>query len=368
MKHPVRTILGLLLLPAALLLQLWAGQNRAAVESVYSRTIYPVFSSIFSTLFGLAPFSVAEVLLAVIIVVFVVRLVLCLVRLRKTGPVGLWHGFLRLASFFCTMFFLFTVLWGLNYDRLPLAQSLQYKTGTPTKAELTALVAQEVAAVNALSPQLSYDKNGHSYEDGGFSTVQSRVRDAFGRISATERPSQTVLPRTPVYPKAVFPSALLARFGIQGIFIPFTFEPTVDTSYPPFILPFAAAHESAHLKGFAREEEANFLAYLAVCSSPDIYFQYSGHMNALLYLDNALSAADAQAASTQMQTLDAHAKADIAFYDAYVNKYEGKLTQTANKVNDTYLKSNGEAGVASYDAFVDLLCDRYRTQQAAQSS
>lgn len=366
LRHPVRTVLGLLLLPAALGLRFWGAHHAALVESIYSRTVYPVFASVFSTVFGIIPFSVAEVLLAALAVLFLVRLIRCFVRLHVTGPVGLLHGLLRLGSFCCAMYFLFVALWGLNYDRQPLAKNLGYRTGQPTRVEIGTLLSQEIAAVNALSPQLSYDKNGHSYEDGGFATVQSRVRDAFGRITADSQPGKNVMPRVPAYPKAVFPSTLFARFNILGIYIPFTFEPTVDTAYPAFMLPFTAAHESAHLRGFAREEEANFWAYLAACASPDIYFQYSGHMNAILYLDNALAATDAATAQQQMQTLNAHAKADFSAYDTFIGKYRGKLAQVSDAVNDTYLKSNGQAGTVSYDAFVDLLCDRYRTQQAAK--
>ena len=366
LRHPGRVVFGILLLPAALGLRAWAAYHTDWVENVYSRVIYPTFATLFATLFGVIPVSVAEILLIVLVVLFVVRLVLCLKRLPGTGPVGLWHGFLRLASFCCALYFLFVALWGLNYARAPLAENLGYTTGQPTEAELTALLSQEIASVNAISPQLTYDKSGHSYEDGGFTTVQSRVRDAFGRITADSEPTDNVMPHVPAYPKSVFPSTLLARLGILGIYVPFTFEPTVDAGYPDFMLPFTAAHESAHLRGFAREEEANFWAYLACNASPDIYFQYSGHMNAILYLDSALAATNSAAAQQQMQTLNAQAQADFSDYDTFTKTYQGKLTQVSDAANDTYLKSNGQAGTVSYDAFVDLLCDRYRTQQAAK--
>lgn len=361
MKHRVRTVLALLLAPVAVALQIWAGWNRSVIEMTYSRTIYPIIASIFSTLFGLIPFSAAEILLALVVLVILCRFLFRLIRLPKTGPIELWHGLIKFGAFLAVLFFLFTV-WALNYHRAPLAQNLHYKTGTPNKAELVALTTQEVDAINALCPLLSWDKQGHSYEAGGFSGVCSRINDAYGRISATESPNDMVLPRISAYPKAVWPSGLLARFGIQGIFVPFTCEPTIDTGFPMFQWPFNAAHEAAHLKGFAREEEANYWAYLATCASPDVYFQYSGHMNALLYLVNALSPTDMADVSIQMERLDNRAKSDINDYNAYVAKNKGALSQTANKVNDQYLKVQGQSGVVSYDAFVDLLCDQYRTQ------
>lgn len=361
MKHRVRTVFALLLAPAALALQFWASQNRSTIEAVYSRGIYPIIATIFSTLFGLIPFSAAEILLALVVLVILCRFTFRLIRLPKTGPIGLWHGLVKFGAFLSVLFFLFTI-WALNYNRMPLAQNLGYKTGTPNKAELVALTTQEVDAINALCPLLSWDKQNHSYEAGGFASVRSRINDAYGRISATESPNSIVLPHIIAYPKAIWPSGLLAHFQIQGIFVPFTFEPTVDTGYPMFQLPFDTAHEAAHLKGFAREEEANYWAYLATCSSPDVFFQYSGHMNALLYLVNALSPTDMADVSIHLERLDNRAKSDIDAYNAYVAKNKGALSQTADKVNDAYLKAQGQNGVASYNAFVDLLCDRYRTQ------
>ncbi|ADU27994.1 DUF3810 domain-containing protein [Ethanoligenens harbinense] len=361
MKHRVRTIFALLLTPAALALQFWAARHSELVETAYSRGIYPIIASIFSTLFGLIPISVAEVLLALAAIVILCRFFFRLVRLPKTGPIGLWHGLLKFGAFLSVLFFLFTI-WQLNYHREPLAQNLNYKTGTPNKAELVALTTQEVSAINALCPLLSWNKQGHSYEAGGFNAVRARVNDAYGRLSAAEDPSNMLLPRISAYPKAVWPSGLLAHFGIEGIYVPFTFEPTVDTGYPMFLWPFDAAHESAHLKGFAREDEANYWAYLADCASPDVFFQYSGHMNALLYLANALGSTDVSALSAQLEKLDTRAKSDINSYNAYVAKNQGTLSTAASKVNDSYLKVQGQPGVMSYDAFVDLLCDRYRTQ------
>ncbi|MFT9055729.1 MAG: DUF3810 domain-containing protein [Ethanoligenens sp.] len=361
MKHRVRTVLLLLLTPVALALQFWAARNSEIVETTYSRKIYPIIASIFSTLFGLSPVPIAEILLVLVVIIILCRFFFRLIRLPRTGPITLWYGLLKLGAFLSALFFIFTI-WQLNYERLPLAQNLGYKTGSPTKAELVALTAQQVDAINALCPLLSWDKQGHSYEAGGFDSIRSRVNDAYGRIAATESPTDLVLPRISAYPKAVWPTGLLARFGIEGIYIPFTFEPTVDTGYPMFLWPFNAAHESAHLKGFAREEEANYWAYLADCASPDVFFQYSGHMNALLYLVNALGTTDVADVSIQLERLDNRAKSDINNYNAYVAKNTGTLSQTANKINDNYLKTQGQQGVVSYNAFVNLLCDQYRTQ------
>src|SRR5207249_4127597 len=77
--------------------------------------------------------------------------------------------------------------------------------------------------------------------------------------------------------------------GISGIFCPFTGEPNVNTTLPEPDVPFAACHELAHAHGFAREDEANYVGYVACIRHPDPDFRYSGLLAASLYAMNALA-------------------------------------------------------------------------------
>ena len=46
------------------------------------------------------------------------------------------------------------------------------------------------------------------------------------------------------------------------------------------------------------------------------------------------------------------------------DSYEGKVSEVANQINDTYLKVNGQSdGVKSYDRMVDLLVSYRKTEQ-----
>jgi hypothetical protein len=102
------------------------------------------------------------------------------------------------------------------------------------------------------------------------------------------------------------------------------------------------------------------LAYLACKSNPDAYYQYSGDMNALLYVSNALYSTDQSLWKQDAAKLDKRAAADIDGYSAYITSHQSKAADISDKINDNYLKSQGQAGVVSYDDFVNLLCDQYR--------
>lgn len=351
----------LALLPAALLLRSYLAARPQLTEDIYSRGIYTWLSRILAPLFGLFPFSVAQALLAALVLWVLWVVVRSCIRCVRRGPAWLLNGLLRLCAMASVLIFLFYAMWGCNYYRQPLAVNLKYKAGTPTAAELSAMTADEITKISALCPDITYGKNGQSAYPGGFSGMRTQVNAGYGWLTASESPSHPLIGRAYSSPKALWFSQKLAYTGIEGIFVPFTYEPTLNTDYPAFILPFTISHETAHLKGFAREDEANFMAYLACLNNPDVYYQYSGHMNALLYLADALYATDQNQWKEQMQKLDRRAAGDFAAYNAYVQRHAGTVDKISSQVNDRYLKSQGQSGVVSYDDFVVLLADRYRT-------
>lgn len=359
-KYNYKFLWLLTLFPITILLQQACISSPQLTESIYSRQIYPVLSTAISAVFAFIPFSAAEIILATLILLLLVGIIIGIVRLTRTGPVVILRGVLKLSTFLCVMYFLFTALWGLNYYRQPLAVTLGLDTAAPTVDELSAVMDNEITSINELCPLITYDKAGHSYYEGGFNSMRLQVNAGFDWLEAPYKPGERFLPHVRSSPKSIYPSNLMAYTGIEGIFIPFTYEPSIVTDYPQFILPFTTSHETAHLKGYAREDEANYLAYLACENNPDAYYQYSGHMNAFLYLSNALYSTDQSLWKQEVSKLDRRAAGDINAYYAYTAAHESKAADTANKINDSYLKSQGQTGVVSYDNFVNLMCDQYR--------
>jgi len=87
----------------------------------------------------------------------------------------------------------------------------------------------------------------------------------------------------------------MSIFGLGGAFLAYTGEANVNTAMPEIQQPFVAAHEIAHQMGFAREDEANFIAYLACRVHPDIDFRYSGALAAFNIAAYALKRTDPEA-------------------------------------------------------------------------
>jgi Protein of unknown function (DUF3810) len=151
-------------------------------------------------------------------------------------------------------------------------------------------------------------------------------------------------------------SPLLSRLGITGIFCPFTGEAHVNGEVPAPDVPFTASHELAHFRGFAREDEASYVGYLACRSHPDPDFRYSGLLLASAYLTGALARVD-PAAAREVQALRSEGvRRDLAALRAWSDRHRGRVQDASQRVNDAYLRAQGTPdGVRSYGRMVDLI-------------
>jgi hypothetical protein len=234
----------------------WAARGAPeAIESVYSRTLYPVIAAILSGASGLVPISLAEVLVATLVAGLVVRVALALRAALRRGwfrsltslgaDLVLLAGALALA---------FVLLWGLNYRRQPFAVSARLDARPATAPELASLASALVVQANDLRHGLPEDARGVLRAPGGAAGIWDRTGLGF-EAAARRYPS---LAGRYLRPKPVLLSEAMSWLGITGIYSPFTGEANVNARVPDPELPFAAAHETAHQRGFAREDEANF--------------------------------------------------------------------------------------------------------------
>jgi len=162
-------------------------------------------------------------------------------------------------------------------------------------------------------------------------------------------------------PKRALFYPIMGMLGISGIYSPFTGEAIVSTIGTDPFQPSVMTHEMAHRLGFAAEDDANFIAYLACMASENPVFRYSGALMAFSYCYNAMTdpgyIADIGAA---MRADAADALEDYSRNRAEWDRYDGPLREAAETVNNTYLQAMGqEDGVKSYGRVVDLLIALY---------
>ena len=129
---------------------------------------------------------------------------------------------------------------------------------------------------------------------------------------------------------------------------------------PPVCLDYVIAHELAHLRGVAREDEANFCAVVACMESGDEDYRYSGALLAYIYLGNALYRADYDAWREVYSTLSENVRADLRANNDYWARFETPAADVSEKVYESFLQTYGDdRGMQSYGACVDLLTVYY---------
>ncbi len=337
-----------------------------AVERVYVPWLFRPLVSGISGLSAYLPFSVAEMLLGLGALAALARLAR---RPRRDAPASrrrAWRERLTgVALAAASAYLVFLLMWGLNYDRPPLARVLSLDARPASVDELAELVAELLADAGRERVALAEDEHGAMRLSAAPRVVLRRAGAGYARLEA--RLPALRGPQRPV--KALLSSALFSRLGISGIYVPFTAEAHVNVDVPASGLLFAACHELAHQRGFAREDEASFVGYLACRAHPEPEFRYSAAFEAQLDVLAALAPFDPQRARELALRAAPGVRRDRAALAAWLARYAGPARSVSQAVNDAYLRSQGQAdGVRSYGRVVDLLLAERRVRHATALS
>jgi Protein of unknown function (DUF3810) len=342
-------------LAASLSAQAVARLHPFRVEALFSNGLYPRCGGLLGPAAGTLPFSLAECMFLTAALAIALAAARSLVRIARgqARVLPVLAAWVANAAFLAGIGYgLFLLLWGFNYARPPLSSLADLPAVPAPASELADLSTELVDAANRERRGLLEDANGALHVEGGFRRVADRVAAGYAAASVT----LPLLAGTSARPKPVLLSGLMARMGITGIYFPFTGEPNINTTVPDVELPFSAAHEVAHQRGFAREDEANYVGYLACRLHPDADFRYAGLLAASHYALAALHVVDPAAASRVQAGRSDAVLRDEAAIRAWILVYRGRGTEVGRRLNDAYLKTQGQAeGVRSYGRMVDLL-------------
>ena len=351
----------IMLLPLSCIVSQIALKNPAATEAVYSTGIYRVISGFFGFLVSLLPKSVTEtaiVVLPFLVLIYTVHSIVSIIRckgIRLQQTIRFLSASMCIVS--CTVF-AFTAFCGLNYSRETFADSTGLLVEKSSLKELKEMCGGLIVHANELRGRLP--ENDAGVMISGFSRLDDTALKAqqIYRDFAQDYPTLSgYIPR----PKPVRLSRAMSHLNITGVYIPFMFEANINADISEYLIPAVMMHEISHFKGYMREEEANFIAYLSCRSSGDIEFEYSGTMMALQNSLNALYKADPESHTALSAQISAGVQRDRAANREYWKQFEGNAAKLSSKVNDAYLKTNHQtSGIQSYGQMVDLLLAEFR--------
>ncbi|MEO9569873.1 MAG: DUF3810 domain-containing protein [Polaribacter sp.] len=342
-KHIILTIL----LPIQILLMKLVARNPDFIEQYYSNGIYPYISSFFRIILGWIPFSVGDVLLAIGLLIFLRSIY----KLIKNKFKNFIPKIIHLVAIFSVIYFCFYLFWGLNYYREPLAKNLNYTQKKYTTNQLKKVTKHIILELNKY--QFKITKNDTLKVENPYS--QKKMYEM--AISGYDNLSND-FPQLKYKYKSVknsLMSLLQSYNGTGGYLNPLTGEAQVNSRIPKTSYPTTTCHEMAHQIGFAAENEANFIGFLAANYNDDIYFKYASYRMAFGYCISEIKKRDSDLSKALSKTLNKGIIKDFNASYKHWQQYKNPFEPLVKKGYNAYLKANKQTkGLDSYNYVVDL--------------
>ncbi|WP_304156085.1 DUF3810 domain-containing protein, partial [Mesonia mobilis] len=152
----------------------------------------------------------------------------------------------------------------------------------------------------------------------------------------------------------------LTYMGFNGYLNPLTGEAQVNNQIPKFKLPSTTSHEMGHQIGFAKENEANFMACLTTMNHPNPYFKYVGYTFALKYCLGEVNQTDPCEAQNIIGMLNLGIIKNYREVNKFWEEHENPLEPFFKIFYGGYLKANNQPqGIESYNYVVALLVNYF---------
>ena len=277
-----------------------------------------------------------------------------------------WNYYRWLLPLVCGLLAILTIFmsaFGPCYFRTPLEDNLGIEKRKVSAEELyeTAIILS--GKIDAIKETIVFSGSGASIMQYDYDNLVAKINASYKEYA--ENAEYITHFDSRAKPLAV--SNLFTYTHISGVYTFMTGEVNINVNYPDFIRPYTIAHEFSHQRGIAREDEANFVAYLVCITSDDPYIQYSGYVNMLQYVTDALWDADQDLYKRFVSKhMASELKGEFSAYSKFFDQYrDSAASGVTGAVNDAFLGSQGEKeGTASYGLVVDLAVAYYLPKQS----
>ena len=296
----------------------------AWVENGFSRGMFPLVSRAIGPFSGLAGWSVLDLLLpaALFLVGYLVY------RRRPLAVLGGLSG----------AYLVFFWGWGMNYHRLGMEAKLDFRTDAVTEASIAQFVREAAGEINR-----SHREAAAPDPLAVAATADARVRSVIETLDGVPveswgRPARVKTSR--------LLDPIFRASSVTGMFNPFGHEALVAGGLLDVERPMVALHEIAHVRGYADEGDASFVALLAAVHAPDPRMRYSGWLSLWMHMRSPEN--DALLDAGPLEDLDAIERRVREERVAWVSRGQGRAL-------DAFLRANRvPEGIRSYARIVRL--------------
>ncbi len=316
----------------------------------FNRYISSVFRGILATITNIIPLSVSEILIITLPITFCIILKKAMDKYSSSWyNVGIFC--LAALSLISLIFSLFVFTFGTGYYASKLEDKLELERKNVSAEELAATADWLIEQVNSEIDNVEFIEKGASVTPYSIRQTNNILLKSYEKLSE----KYEFLPMLTSYVKPVMLSKPMTYTHIAGVYTYFTGEANLNTNGPDYSIPYTVAHELAHQRGIAREDEANFIAFLVCSSSDDAYIRYCGYLNLLEYVLNALYSANKDTWEATYKQLDSRVIYEMMAYNEFYEPYRDNIIgDISGAVNDAYLQANGTQGSVSYGLVAEL--------------
>ncbi|WP_452226030.1 DUF3810 domain-containing protein [Lacinutrix cladophorae] len=349
LKNP-KPYIAFSILPLYFMVKLLSGYPEF-IETYYSNGLYPIISNIFRFTLGWIPFSFGDLFYAFSIIYGIRWFIINRRRIRKDTKNWLLDVFAAISI----IYFAFHLFWAMNYYRLPLHKNLNLKADYTTE-QLISVTKELIKKSNKL--HLEITKNDTIKVEMPYSKTELLLQVPNG-YTILEKDFPHLSYHTKSIKKSLF-SLPLTYMGFSGYLNPLTNEAQVDALIPKYKFPTTASHEVAHQLGYAKENEANFIGFLAAINNENIYFNYSGFTFGLKHCLLEIYRRDPVIYESLLKSINSGIIKNYQETQAFWDKYQNITEPIFETVYSSFLKANNQkGGMQSYSYVVALLVNHY---------
>ncbi|MDL1914307.1 MAG: DUF3810 domain-containing protein [Bergeyella sp.] len=307
-------------------------------------TFFIIRQNAHSLFFSCFPFSVGDLFYTFLLVYFIFLLYSLLFRIQRMYIAK------KILILFNVLFFLYQIFWGFLYYKESIFGNSLSVLEAHTQ-DLKDLATSELSVCKELRKEVRENTQGiftiPNIDSLKVQTLRDQekipkiLRSGFENMYLNIKPS--------LY------SDILSYTGILGYYNPFSSEVQFNSHLPDSQIPFTLSHETAHQRGIAREQEANFIAYLTGSESRDLSIRYSIHLNVLKNTLSILNKKDPVFVSKIKTKFSRGIKADLENEKKHQQQFQGKLNLIFYTINDLFLKSNKQQGNSAYTYYINYI-------------
>ncbi|WP_242158796.1 DUF3810 domain-containing protein [Aestuariivivens sediminis] len=325
------------------------------VEHYYSNGIYPIISACFRYILGWLPFSFGDVIYTGMTIYALRWFYKNRRRLRKDTK----NWIIDLLATVSIFYFAFHILWGINYYRLPLHKNLNLNADY-TEEKLIRVTEKLIQKTNHLHSKITQNDTLKIDLPYSKSEVISLAPMGYQNL-------KKLFPHLEYYPSSIKKSLYsypLTYMGFSGYLNPFTNESQVDGIIPIFKFPTTTTHEIAHQLGYAAENEANFIGFMAASNHDDVYFKYCGYAFGLRFCLNEIYMRDECLFEDMIADVNQGILKNYKETREFWEAHENPLEPFFKIFYGNFLKANNQhKGMESYSYVVALLVNYFEINE-----